>query len=746
MSSEKVTDLRQVRARAKQAAAPTEAEQAEAHRVRQGAAEAATQLDGRGLPEEDAIDGGMQLDAGGDAGGDGDRGGKGEDGSPFFHHLWPIIPLGVRGNVCYYLDANKQVVALTWEKHSHNNIKGMMGPMIFLLEEICPRKKPIFDKEDKDRIVDWEINGWKPEEAADQLISQASYRGIWNPYDKIRGVGAWRGAEGRLILHCGDAVYVSAPQGSSNKTGKWHEPGLIDGYVYPRGAPTHRPDSRPVAAATGRKTIKGKGDGAVEGWLNPGDAFRENAMTWNLARGDLDAHLALGIAASQMLGGALKVRPGAWSTGGLGTGKSTFIDMMKDLHGANGMIKLDDTSPAYIWQSLKYDSRPVLLDENGDEGDGADQRKAAAMLKLIRIAVTGGKMGRGGSNHEAVDFTARSSFFCGSILMPALEAQDRSRIIVFELGQLSGGKMPDVRPDRMASIGKSMLTRLVHQWQRFDVTFAAYHAALQAAGHISRTADIFGMALTCADLVLYDRVPAADDEHVIAWAKRLDPEALQETSAGTSDQVECWQHLLASIIDPYRQGARSGLRDWIDKASNRPPKGMASYTAEIQKQANDVLQTYGLRVVFLPEIRRAFGARMTPELEASLRPPYLAVANKHPSLAALYKEKRWANGVWAQSLKRLPGALAPPKPIWLAGDDANAIEGGAVRVTMVRLYERERGQAGDQPAGQPAAGNDGLTGVQPVNAAFDFQNDQGDEDYTGSGGAAGGGDDDDLPV
>lgn len=612
----------------------------------------------------------------------------------------PVRPLGVMAKTCYYLDAQGQLQELNWKDHSRNNIMGMFGTKNYLLEEFWPRKKKVI----VDGIEDWIVTGWKPEEAADALVAEASKLGIWNPYARVRGVGAWRGENGELIIHAGSEIYVGSKAGDAGYSATWLQPGVFGTHLYPTGEAQLRPRARPVPAG-GARTEKGRP-------LNPGDALLADFSTWSLARGAIDAHLLLGLVASQRIGGALEVRPASWITGSRGSGKTGLVKAIADLHGGeHGVVKLENTTEAGVRQQLKYSTLPVLLDENGDDGDEGNPQRVRGMIQLMRIAVSGGKFGRGGGDHQGVVFTARSSFMSASILMPNLMPQDRSRMLIVEVGHLRPGQQPpDMSPSRWRAMGQALTDRLAQQWHRFDDTLALYRALLMkpiaegGGGHDGRGADIFGTLLACADLVLHDALPHADDDGFTVWAKHLRADELSETAGGQSDEEECWQHLMFSPIDPYRSGGRKLISEWIERAAGVQTEERGWPSEADVAEARTVLQSFGMRLCAEKELARLYGGKPPPEL----RPPFLAVANKHPALAAIFKERRWAGGVWPQALKRLPGALVPPRPLWLSGGDKDAIAGGAVRVVLVPLYAPgtgtgSGGQAGDQPAGAATA-------------------------------------------
>ncbi|WP_163359483.1 hypothetical protein, partial [Escherichia coli] len=80
-------------------------------------------------------------------------------------------------------------------------------------------------------------------------------------------------------------------------------------------------------------------------------------------------------------------------TGDYGQGKSTLQAIIKEVIG-DALHATADTTPAGIYQRVKQDCLPVAVDEL--EAD-ADNRRAVGVVRLARLAASGGVMYRGGS-------------------------------------------------------------------------------------------------------------------------------------------------------------------------------------------------------------------------------------------------------------------------------------------------------------------------------------------------------------
>lgn len=530
----------------------------------------------------------------------------------------PVTPLGKHGSMFYYLDASRQLIGLNGRDHSRLGILTLFDKQHHVLYDTWPRKK--------DDIV----TGWRPELAAECLIGACGARGMWDPADRERGRGAWLGERGELILHTGQRVMLFAPNVNAWGDRRTEQPGVIGRHVYPAG--------EEVGAPADTLNVFGAGDDLLE-----------QISTWRWRRPEIDPVLLLGWLGAAMIGGALDWRAIAWITGGKSTGKSTLQALLESVLDGT-LIKLADTSEAYIRQRLRHQTLPVMLDEAESE---EDNRKLNSIVKLARIAASGGKLGRGGSDHQAVEFTMRSAFVFGSILLPPLLGQDRSRIAVLELGELdSASKTPDVSRERWAPVGAQLRRRMVDGWVRWPATFAWFRDQLGQVGHSKRGQDQLGTLLASAYLLLFDGMPEGE---AMDWVRDLKASELAEIDDDARDEERCMTHLLTYSIDPFRNGTRSSIGQWIRRAAGWEHGHDAH-------EANRMLQGYGLRVRM---------ARAPNERDV------LLVANYHRELALLFQGTHWGGrsgsmGVWVQAMRRLYGADRAGASVYFGGATSKA--------------------------------------------------------------------------
>lgn len=540
----------------------------------------------------------------------------------------PVRALGKDGKVRYYLDADRQLIALADRDHSRLGIQGLFGQRSYLLFEYWPRR----DKHGN-------TTGWAPDGAALALMAACSRAGLWDPRERQRGRGAWLGEDGALVLHTGRQV-MTFPATRTPYLDQHSVPaGLVGRYVYSAADGVGTPSSDPAPAGP---------DG-------PAETLLKLLSSWQWRRGEIDAVLMLGWIGAAMIGGALKWRPAAWLTGGKGTGKSTLHDVLK-LVFDGALVQTADTTAAGLYQTLRHQTLPISVDELEAE---ADNRRANAVIRLARLAASGALMLRGGAEHSSTEFVVRSSFLFSSILIPPLTPQDRSRISVLDLNELAkDAPVPVLDPKTLAALGSQLRRRLIDGWTRLEAVLAHYREALQEAGHSARAADQLGTLLACADVVLFDDHEPGSAED---WVKGLTSSELAEADDNQRDEERCLAHLLSSPVDVFRGGSRRTIGEWIRIAC-----GFEGLDDEVD--AKRVLGTYGLKLL-----------DPTPALDdRAAQPRMLAVANQHKGLAALYADSHWQGtsgtmGVWVQALRRLPGADRARAALYFAGATCKAV-------------------------------------------------------------------------
>jgi hypothetical protein len=390
----------------------------------------------------------------------------------------------------------------------------------------------------------------------------------------------------------------------------WEDPDLIDGFVYPTAPAMPRPDIGAVGDDAGVQLL---------GLLR----------CWHWERPKIDPYLLLGFIAAAPFGGALDWRPHVWATGDSSTGKSTLEKKLLAPLFDGLSLRTHDATEASIRQILGKQTLPVFFDELEAE---ANNDRAQRVIKLARLASSEGVIFRGGSDHQATEFVARSCFYFTSILMPAMLAQDRNRMAILELRSIpNGAREPMLERSAIVELGKQLRRRVIDQWDRYDATLSAYRRALAGAGHKGRGADQFGTLLAFADLLLYDG-PEPEPEVLTDWAEALKASDLAETADNRSDAEDACEHLARWSLQLRGGDEPEPLTRFLERALGR----RGAETIDVD-QARRRLENHGMKIVRAkpPAIEgKPWGAE-DPQLGDE---PFLAIATSHEALQKIFRD------------------------------------------------------------------------------------------------------------
>lgn len=526
----------------------------------------------------------------------------------------PVRVLGLGdGDVLYCVDNNGMLTGVEPSAFGQKFVTRLFGDRIRYVYWAWPR----FTQKG-------EIDNFRAEKVYESFCGEASRRvadhGLWSPTERVRGRGAWRDAEGRIIYHAGSYLWRD---GTLRKSGT-----EIDGQFYPLRPPLPLPWPEPVAAAD-----------------SPAIRIGEILKTWSWGRPKADPFLVLGWMAAALMSGALRWRPSMFLVGDKAVGKSTLQNLMKMILG-DSVIKTDDTTEAGIYQRLGMDALPVQIDELEA---GADNRKVMAVVNLARIAASGGLRLRGGQDHKGIEFNARSCFFFSAINPPPLNAADWSRLAVMSVRKIDIARVkqsPVISERDMGEAGRKMLRRLLDGWGQFDTLFEAYALALKGGGHDTRGQDTYGTFLAAAHVLLGDEgvdalglpIDKFDD-----WGEWLGVSSLPEMGDQDENWAECLKWLLAYKVDAWRTGQHVIVGAVLDDLRLKP--------------AAERVITYDKAVTMLAQT--GLGLIRPQQVRKDIKGYVLAIPNRGQAVGKIFEGSKWAGGpggagVWASALRQGP--------------------------------------------------------------------------------------------
>lgn len=533
----------------------------------------------------------------------------------------PVTALGRDGKLFYFLTPEGQLVAYEDGKFGKAHITALFAKDLPWLVDHYPALS-----------ANGLLSGFKADFAQMALFAACANRGVFDAREKVRGLGCWKGEKGELIQHLGDIVLVD---------GQPTDPGMIDGFVYPGRPPVPRPMTDGIPAAK---------------------AVFEDLKTWAWSRGELDARLLLGWIGCAIMGAALDWRPMVFITGDAGSGKSSVQERLKKLLPGR-LASTVDATPAALRQIVNQDAIGVSFDEieadmNTDQG--------TMVMKLARVAASGGTTYRGGKDHAASEFTLRGCFAFSAIVPPSMRVQDMQRLTFLRLQPLpKGAKMPVISDSQLREMGQKLAGRVAAGWERWNRTLVAYEDGLARVGHNQRGAKQFGSLLAACDLMMHDDVPHPDV--VDAMVEGLERDALYEYETADPTWLLVWRHILSAQPQVWQKDGfptvAEKLRRWLSAERN----GLGEDMAVVQKSLNRA----GLAVV---------KDRKAGEV-------WLAIPPRHQQIQAMFANSDFrahgGEGAWTGVFRNAP-KWDPERRTGVYRSE-NVPQLGRIKCTLIRL-------------------------------------------------------------
>jgi hypothetical protein len=462
----------------------------------------------------------------------------------------PVVPLGKNRMTFYLLSPQRDVVALSASEFGQGHIDGLFSGKTAYLVYGWPRRGK------QNRVgVAYDLVRKSLMDACARLSER---EGVFDLGQRVRGRGVWLDSRGLPVVHCGNEIVMAAPAPDPDEAPPEapaeappeappeaplfmrEKPGTHDGRVYPSGPSLPPPDADVDAPALGR-------------------ALLAHLRTWRWARPGLDPQLMLGWTVCGVIAGALKARPQVWLLGDPGTGKSSLQAVLASIMGGRLLSLADATAPA-IYQTLKHDALAVGLDEFENEED----QRASAVIKLARIAFSGGSVARGGTDGVPTGYEARAGFLFSAVNRPPLKHAEATRQAMLQLYKLPDGAREAVLdPAIVKGLVPGLLARIVTHWALWQETLHAFQEQMRALGHSGRGADQFGSLLAGAWFATRTGVPAPKD--LADWSRGLEVSALVEVADRRDNWRRCLDHLLAAQPDAWRTSRNRTVGALLDQ-------------------------------------------------------------------------------------------------------------------------------------------------------------------------------------
>lgn len=544
----------------------------------------------------------------------------------------PVKPLGKNGGSMFFLDTLGQLRRI--EKLDAQSIMNLFGQM---WPKLC-WQFPQWTPGSEDKPPRRKENRFDQTTAALIMGGACAERGLFDPENAVRGVGAWSDDDGQLVYHTGDTLIIA---------GKEKVPDTHQGRIYPACPKISHP-------------------AAPDSDADPVARVLETLATWNWARPEIDPMIALGMIGVQAFGGALDWRPTFWITGGAGTGKSALQRLLLHVHGGEtGIIQSTDATARGIASLLGQSTLPVALDEL-EPGD-AGSTKERDIIQTARVAASGGRWARGSSDQKGSTGQIRAAFLFSSILIPGvLKSQDLQRIIVLSLNPFAeGSKPPDLRADTWRKRGAQLKRLIIDRWPSWAKRLELWREALAEAGIHGRDADNWGATLAMGHMLTNAALPTA--EELAGWCAKVSKAIAADLGEAGTDATEVCTYLLSQEFDVFRRGERFTVAQWVQVAAGSPgaPPGLlGDFPQDIEgrrarsEAANRALSKAAMKVVA--------DGRAEPFL-------FLGYKVVKP-LAQLFEGSQWAGGAWKQSAARIKGARPSEASRTLAGIQTRGTE------------------------------------------------------------------------
>lgn len=512
-----------------------------------------------------------------------------------FMESCPVIPLGFGDGTYHFLSAAGELRSRPVSALKDVGLLDLFGGDISWLTENFPRYR------EGERVK----GGFNQAAAQTALIAACVAAGKIGSNLRQRKCGVWPAEDGSggIVVHCGDKLFHEGRHVRAGKRIGSSIYGLEETITPLAEKPSTRQD---------------------------GLFLMETFSMWNLQHKELAARLLTGFIGQAMLGAAPRWRAHIMVNGMNGSGKSLLAEAVSAALGSAAHGTLTNFTEGGLRQILTGEARCMVLDEAEPDQAG----RVEAVIELLRhMASKSGSRGvRGSAGGNAQSFNVTGCAYLSSILGVALAPADRQRITCLVADPLPPGTPAaqvvelENRIAMLEKLSPHFRRRMVDRWQQYQENFSNYRAAFMEQAKMSgREGDQIATLMAAADVMTSDYPPTYDNiGDMVALAMPLIQEAQDTRDDGEGPQ--CLNRMLSFIVDNWQGGGRMTLGQMIIDAIEN---GMGELD-------NKKLGTWGLK------------------FEKNADDPHkkhLLIATRHDGLEKVFKDTRWAKGVWSQGLR-----------------------------------------------------------------------------------------------
>jgi hypothetical protein len=368
--------------------------------------------------------------------------------------------------------------------------------------------------------------------------------GLYDGSRPARGVGTWRGPDGRPVVHAGDRIFAN---------GAIEQPGVRFGDALfvvgsPRQAPAHVLDE----------------DGFVE-WQPAGPdvgrivAAHLDEWTWESPE---DRDLWQGSLHCDMLCAALDWLPHIFAQAPFGSGKSSLLRYSRTLVGGAAHPVQRTYTKAYIEQHFTGTAQALFLDEMESDSEGARINRLFELIRLM--SDDGAEGGRGSSAGKSRKLDVHGTVTMAATVTEEWRPQDRSRITLVSVRPFNTRSKdhPPAPPETMAAqlhaaaeMSPALRARAIARWELFQQNLRTARAAILALGGQPRDADQLGHLIAGWATMTSD-TPLDPEKHEELTRFRPFVMSLIEEEEGDDEPSNCLNTIFGLAPDKWVGGER----------------------------------------------------------------------------------------------------------------------------------------------------------------------------------------------